>query len=103
MQTLTRSDLAEAIHKKLGFSISESAEKVDFIVDELVSSLKENGEVKISSFGTFEVRSKGERIGRNPKTKVEAVIKPRKVVSFYISNVLFDKINNRSNPSAPAA
>jgi integration host factor subunit alpha len=93
MTTLTRSNISESIHKKLGFSISESAEMVDFIIDDLVTSLKANGEVKISSFGTFEVRSKAARIGRNPKTKAEAIIKPRKVVSFYISNVLFDKIN----------
>lgn len=94
MKTLTRSDISEVIHKKMGFSISEAAEMVDFVIQDLVSSLKQNNEVKISSFGTFEVRSKSARVGRNPKTKVEAVIKPRKVVSFYISNVLFDRINN---------
>lgn len=92
-KTLTRADIAEAVQKSLGFSFSESVELVDSIVDELCNSIEKNGTLKVSSFGTFNVNSKRQRIGRNPKTKQEAVISPRKVVSFYASNILNDKLN----------
>jgi len=91
--TLTRADIAEQVQKALGFSFSESTELVDSLVEEMCISLEKAGTLKISSFGTFVVNEKGQRIGRNPKTKEEAVISARKVVSFYASNILADEVN----------
>lgn len=92
-KTLTRATIAEIVHKKIGFSFSESSELVDSLVDEIIRGLDKKGVLKISSFGTFTVNEKKARIGRNPKTKEEAIITPRKVVSFYASNILTDLIN----------
>ena len=91
--TLTRADIAESIQKQLGFSYSESSEIIHSFIDEICKSLDKEGFLKVSSFGTFNVKQKKARIGRNPKTKEEAVISARKVVSFYASNILNDKIN----------
>lgn len=91
--TLTRANIAEHFQKSLGFSFSESTEYVDSMVEELCEGIMKNGHLKVSSFGTFQVNQKKQRIGRNPKTKEEAVITPRKVVSFYSSNILVDEIN----------
>lgn len=93
-ETLTRATIAETIHKKIGFSFSESSELVDSLVDEIIKGLDKDDNLKISSFGTFSVNEKKARIGRNPKTKEEAVISPRKVVSFYPSNILNDAVNS---------
>jgi integration host factor subunit alpha len=92
-KTLTRADIATQIQKSLGFSFSESTELVDSLVEEMCVGLEGIGSLKISSFGTFVVNQKAQRIGRNPKTKEEAVITPRKVVSFYSSNILVDEVN----------
>ena len=92
-ETLTRAGIAEQVQKTLGFSFSESNEMVDSLVNEMCASLEKYGSLKISSFGTFTVKQKSQRIGRNPKTKEEAVISPRKVVSFYSSNILTDIVN----------
>ena len=91
--TLTRAEIATHVQKTLGFSFSESTGMVDSLVEEMCICLENNGELKISSFGTFMVNQKAQRIGRNPKTKEEAVITPRKVVSFYSSNILVDAVN----------
>ncbi|MGF1475416.1 MAG: integration host factor subunit alpha [Geminicoccaceae bacterium] len=91
--TLTRAHLAEAVYQEVGLSRSESAELVDAILEEIASSLIEDGTVKISSFGTFAVRQKGERVGRNPKTGEEVPILPRKVLVFRPSAVLKARIN----------
>lgn len=91
--TLTRADLAEAVYKEVGLSRNESADLVEAILEEVSSSLVKGENVKISSFGSFAVRQKGERIGRNPKTGVEVPIKPRKVLVFRASHVLKDRIN----------
>jgi len=91
--TLTRAAIAEQVQKTLGFSFTESTELVDSLVEEMCIALEKNGSLKISSFGTFTVNQKSQRIGRNPKTKEEAIISPRKVVSFYTSNILTDDIN----------
>jgi integration host factor subunit alpha len=93
MEALTRAGIAEAVYKNVGISLSESLEIVDNIVEDVCLALESEGEVKISSFGTFTVNTKSKRIGRNPKTKKEAVIAARKVVSFYSSNILNDNIN----------
>jgi integration host factor subunit alpha len=92
--TLTRADIAEQVQKSLGFSFSESTDMVDSLVEEMCIALEKVGSLKISSFGTFVVNEKGQRIGRNPKTKEEAIISARKVVSFYASNILADEVNS---------
>ncbi len=92
-KTLTRAHLAEAVYQEVGLSRSESAELVDSILSEIGDSLIKDGIVKISSFGTFSVRSKGQRIGRNPKTGEEVPILPRRVLVFRPSQVLKDRIN----------
>jgi integration host factor subunit alpha len=92
-KTLTRAHLAEAVYQEVGLSRSESAELVDSILSEIGDSLVRDGIVKISSFGTFSVRSKGQRIGRNPKTGEEVPIVPRRVLVFRPSQVLKDRIN----------
>jgi len=92
-KTLTRADLAEAVYQEVGLSRSESAQLVDTILTEIGDSLIEDGIVKISSFGTFSVRRKGQRIGRNPKTGEEVPILPRRVLVFRPSQVLKDRIN----------
>ena len=92
-RTLTRADLAEAVYQEVGLSRSESAELVDSILAEIGDSLVSDGIVKISSFGTFSVRQKGQRVGRNPKTGEEVPIMPRRVLVFRASQVLKDRIN----------
>lgn len=93
-QTLTRADLAEAVYENVGLSRSECGKLVEQILDEMSDALVHQGALKLSSFGSFAVRQKSERIGRNPKTGVEVPITPRKVVVFKASHVLKDKINN---------
>jgi integration host factor subunit alpha len=92
-KTVTRAQLAEAVYHEVGLSRSESADLVDAILDEISVSLLRDGTVKISSFGTFAVRQKGHRVGRNPKTGQEVPILPRKVLVFRASQVLKDRIN----------
>jgi integration host factor subunit alpha len=92
-QTVTRAYLMEGIHKKLGYSRAEAGEIIDAMLEEINKGLQREKEVKISSFGTFQVRMKNPRIGRNPKTKKEAAIHARNVVSFYASNLLKRRIN----------
>lgn len=97
-QTVTRADLAEAVYEQVGLSRNESAELVESIIEEVFETLTSEENVKISSFGSFSIRQKGKRIGRNPKTGVEVPIMPRKVVVFRASHVLKDRINEE-NPS----
>lgn len=92
-QTITRADLAEAVYQEVGLSRNESSDLVVSVLDEIVQTLSAGQNVKISSFGSFSIRQKGERIGRNPKTGVEVPILPRKVVVFKASHVLKDRIN----------
>ena len=92
-KTLTRADLSEAVHRQIGLSRSESADLVKSVLD-LVSDTLEKGEtVKLSSFGTFMVRQKNGRIGRNPKTGEEVPITPRRVLVFRPSQVMKNVIN----------
>ena len=81
-KNFTRKDLSNKIYKTLGFSKNLSSIMVDDFFETLTSELTKSNEVKISSFGTFQVKSKKARVGRNPKTKVEAKILPRKIVKF---------------------
>lgn len=92
-KTMTRADLADAVYENVGLSRSESADLVDSVFDIMTDGLIEDGTLKLSSFGSFSVRNKKERIGRNPKTGVEAVITPRKVVTYKASHVLKDRMN----------
>ncbi len=92
-QTLTRADLAEAVYKQVGLSRTESADLVEFILGEIADAVERGENVKLSSFGSFIVRSKGARVGRNPKTGVEVAITPRRVMVFKASNVLKARIN----------
>jgi len=92
-RTVTRADLAEAVYEEVGLSRNESADLVESVLDEISNALVEGENVKISSFGSFTIREKGERIGRNPKTGVEVPILPRKVLVFRASHVLKDRVN----------
>ena len=94
--TITRADLAEAVYEEVGLSRNESSELVETVIDEISDALIEGESVKISSFGSFSVKQKGERIGRNPKTGVEVPISPRKVLIFKASHVLKDRINGKA-------
>jgi len=90
--TLTRADLAETINRKMGFSRSESLGLVEAILAKMCHALAEGENVKISGFGSFVLRDKNERVGRNPKTGVEVPITPRRVMTFRASQKLKDKI-----------
>ena len=94
-KTVTRADLSEIVYQKIGLSRTESAELVQSVLDEICDAAARGETVKLSGFGSFVVRSKGERIGRNPKTGVEVPILPRRVMVFKPSNVLKAKINGR--------
>ncbi|WP_260922207.1 integration host factor subunit alpha [Novosphingobium sp. 9] len=91
-ETLTRAEIAEAIHRKLGLSRAESLTMVESILQHMSEALAEGENVKISGFGTFLLRDKGERVGRNPKTGVEVPITPRRVMTFRASQMLKDRI-----------
>ena len=90
--TLTRADLAEAINRKMGFSRAESLDLVEAILAHMCNSLAGGENVKISGFGTFVLRDKRQRIGRNPKTGVEVPITPRRVMTFRASQKMKDRI-----------
>ena len=91
--TLTRSDLSEAVYREIGLSRNESAEMVENILSRIVEALIAGEAVKISSFGTFAVREKGARMGRNPKTGEEVPIEPRRVLVFRPSHILKERVN----------
>ena len=91
--TLTRADLSDVVHRKLGLSRAESASLVERVLHHMCHALSEGHNVKISGFGTFILRDKGQRVGRNPKTGVEVPILPRRVMVFKPSNVLKSRIN----------
>jgi integration host factor subunit alpha len=93
-KTVTRSDLAEAVFRRIGLSRLESAQLVEMVIDEISEAVLRGENVKLSGFGTFIQRSKRERIGRNPKTGVEATISPRKVLVFKASHIMRDRVNN---------
>src|SRR5436189_811871 len=92
-KTLTRADLAEAVVQKVGLPRNESQELVELILHEISASLASGRSVKLSSFGSFGIRKKGERVGRNPKTGQEVPITPRPVLVFRPSNIMKQRIN----------
>ena len=90
--TLTRMDLSEAVFREVGLSRNESAQLVETVLEEISDALVRGEQVKISSFGTFSVRSKSARIGRNPKTGEEVPINPRRVLTFRPSHLMKDRV-----------
>lgn len=92
MGTLTRADLAETINRKMGFSRSESLDLVESILAHMCESMSKGENVKISGFGSFILRDKKERVGRNPKTGVEVPITSRRVMTFRASQLLKDRV-----------
>ncbi len=92
-RTVTRADLSEAVYQEVGLSRNESADLVESVLNEISDALVRGDMVKLSSFGSFAVRQKGERIGRNPKTGEEVPILPRRVLVFRASHVLKNRIN----------
>lgn len=100
-KTLTRMDLAEAVFREVGLSRHESAQLVESVLGHISDALVRGEQVKISSFGTFSVRDKNERIGRNPKTGEEVPILPRRVMTFKASNVLKSRILKAHNSGKP--
>ncbi|MBY6242010.1 integration host factor subunit alpha [Methylosinus sp. Sm6] len=91
--TVTRADLADAVHRRVGLSRAESAEFVEMVLSEVFQAIVSGDDVKLSSFGAFHIRWKNERVGRNPKTGASAPISARRVVMFKASNVLRARIN----------
>ncbi len=92
-KTVTRADLFEAVHQEVGLSRTESASMVEAVLEEIAATLERGETVKLSSFGSFSVRQKGSRMGRNPKTGEEVPIEPRRVLVFRPSHVLKEQIN----------
>ena len=90
--TLTRADLSDVVHRKLGLSRAESASVVERVLHHMCHALAKGNNVKISGFGSFILRDKGERVGRNPKTGVEVPIAPRRVMTFRASQIMRDRI-----------
>lgn len=91
-KTLTRRDLSEAVFREVGLSRNESAQLVESVLEHVSNALASGEQVKISSFGTFNVRDKTARIGRNPKTGEEVPISPRRVLSFRPSHIMKDRV-----------
>ena len=90
--TLTRADLSDVAHRKLGLSRAESASVVERMLHHMCAALAQGKNVKISGFGSFILRDKGQRVGRNPKTGVEVPIAPRRVMTFRASQIMRDRI-----------
>jgi len=95
--TVTRAQLSEAVYQEVGLSRNESADLVESVLREVSEALSRGETVKISSFGSFFVRLKGQRIGRNPKTGQEVPIKPRRVLVFRASHVLKNRVNGAAS------
>jgi integration host factor subunit alpha len=95
-RTITRADLADAVYRAVGLSRAESADMVEAVLAEISETIVQGSSVKLSSFGSFLVRAKGERVGRNPKTGIEVPIAPRRVIVFKASNVMKARINGEA-------
>jgi integration host factor subunit alpha len=99
MNTVTRAHLSETIYMQVGLSRNESADLLETVLDRMSSALEAGESVKISGFGTFSVRQKGRRVGRNPKTGIEVPILPRRVLVFRPSQVLKAHVNHTTPPA----
>ena len=95
-KTVTRVDLCEAVYQKVGLSRTDSSAFVELVLKEITDCLEKGETVKLSSFGSFMVRKKGQRIGRNPKTGTEVPISPRRVMVFKPSAILKQRINGHT-------
>ena len=93
MNNITRDDIAEFINNEFGLTKKDCNNLVNDIIEEIIEGLKEHNIVKIHNFGTFKLRRKNARVGRNPKTKEEVMIAPRKVISFLPSKHILKKLN----------
>ena len=100
-QTITKADLVESVYRKVGFSKKESLDLVETVFETIKGTLERGESVKISTFGTFSVRSKNRRIGRNPKTGEEVPILPRRVLVFRPSQVLKKRVSRHQVISNP--
>lgn len=94
MKTITRADVAETIYEEVGLSRKDSSDILDMVIDEIKNELVNGNDVKLSSFGTLSLRKKNSRVGRNPKTGVEAEISARTVISFKPSQNMRKAINS---------
>lgn len=92
-KTITRADLGDAVYEEIGLSRNDSAKLVESVLTEICDALAGGENVKVSSFGSFMLRNKGERTGRNPKTGEEVPISPRRVLVFRPSNILKERLN----------
>ncbi len=99
MNTVTRAQLAETIYAQVGLSRNDSAELLETVLERMCQALEAGESVKLSGFGTFSVRQKGKRIGRNPKTGIEVPILPRRVLTFRPSQVLKAQVNGQAIPA----
>src|SRR5438046_9085367 len=102
-KTVTRADLCEAVYQKVGLSRTESAMLVELVLKEITECLERGETVKLSSFGSFVVRKKGQRVGRNPKTGTRTPISPRRVLVFKPSAIFKQRINLHPNDVAESA
>jgi integration host factor subunit alpha len=93
-KAVTRHELCDAVHRRVGLSRTESSAFVELVLEEIKDSIARGETVKLSSFGTFKVRKKGQRMGRNPKTRVDVPISPRRVVVFKASAIMKQRIND---------
>lgn len=100
MATITRARLSDAVYEEVGLSRDESSALVDSVLEKIATTLAAGESVKLSSFGSFIVRDKAERVGRNPKTGVEAAISARRVVVFRASHMLRSRVEDSGAPSA---
>jgi integration host factor subunit alpha len=98
-RTVTRANLCEVVYQKVGLSRTESASLVELVLKEMTDCLERGETVKLSSFGSFVVRDKGQRVGRNPKSGQEVPIPPRRVMVFKPSNILKARINGLAAPA----
>jgi len=97
-KTLTRMDLSEAVFREVGLSRNESADLVESVLNHVSDALVRGEQVKLSSFGTFSVRDKNARVGRNPKTGIEAPIPPRRVLTFRPSHLMKERVAEGNKP-----
>ena len=98
-KTVTRADLCEAVYRQVGLSLKESSAFVELVLKEITDCLEKGETVKLSSFGSFMVRKKGQRIGRNPKTGTEVPISSRRVMVFKPSAILKQRLNGDTSAS----
>lgn len=93
--TMTKASIVDSVYEMVGVTKKEASEYVEAVFDEMKETLEKGDEIKVSGFGKFEVRHKGERVGRNPRTGVEIMIPERKVLRFKVSQVLKDELNGK--------